>query len=125
MGTILCQINCLQFICSRYTPGVTMSSGVFPWMAPEIVRAPEKVSQKVDVYSFAVVLWELWTLQSPFGNRSFQELVSEMVNTDHILRPELPTGQGYLPIIPEIGPGWRDLVERCWSEDPEDRPDFR
>jgi hypothetical protein len=22
------------------------------------------------------------------------------------------------------GPGWRELIERCWAEDPEQRPDF-
>lgn len=33
-----------------------------------------------------------------------------------------------LPVCPcagSAGPGWRELLERCWAEDPEQRPDFR
>jgi serine/threonine protein kinase len=39
-----------------YSPGVTMSRGVLPWAAPEIVRAPAKLGPKADVYSFGIVM---------------------------------------------------------------------
>jgi hypothetical protein len=38
------------------SPGVTMSSNVLPWAAPELVRAPSKVSHKADLYSFGIVM---------------------------------------------------------------------
>lgn len=37
------------------------------WMAPEVLR-DEPSNEKSDVYSFGVILWELATLQQPWGN---------------------------------------------------------
>ncbi len=46
----------------------------------------------------------------------------------------LPTAQShdlkkvpppYLRACPAAAPGWRELMERCWAEDPEVRPSFR
>ncbi|KAL0712198.1 hypothetical protein Bca4012_019176 [Brassica carinata] len=37
------------------------------WMAPEVMR-DEQSNEKSDVYSFGVILWELTTLQQPWGN---------------------------------------------------------
>lgn len=36
-------------------------------MAPEVLR-DEPSNEKSDVYSFGVILWELATLQQPWGN---------------------------------------------------------
>ena len=36
-------------------------------MAPEVLR-DEQSNEKSDVYSFGVILWELATLQQPWGN---------------------------------------------------------
>jgi serine/threonine protein kinase len=36
-------------------------------MAPEVLR-DEPSNEKSDVYSFAVILWELMTLQQPWCN---------------------------------------------------------
>lgn len=36
-------------------------------MAPEVLR-DELSNEKSDVYSFGVILWELATLQQPWGN---------------------------------------------------------
>ena len=105
---------------STYTPGVTMSPGVFPWIAPEIFRSPDKVGHKADVYSFGIVLWELWALRSPYDHKDLQRLSSLAVNTDEEVRPVIPPG-GHAD---EPGPGWKDLVERCWAEDPDARPEF-
>lgn len=35
------------------------------WMPPEIFLG-EKYTEKADVYSFGLLLWELWTRQQPF-----------------------------------------------------------
>lgn len=45
------------------TRGSTDSSkatqtGTWPWMAPEVMNGPEFTS-KCDVYSFAIVMWEI------------------------------------------------------------------
>ena len=41
------------------------------------------------------------------------------------LRPPLPGGPDWEGEPPaELAPGWRDLMERCWAEDPAARPSF-
>ena len=37
------------------------------WMAPEVLL-DEPSNEKSDVYSFGVILWELATLEQPWGN---------------------------------------------------------
>jgi len=48
--------------CCRH-PGVASLRGTLPWIAPEIIKTPGAVTEAVDVYSFGIVLWELWTLR--------------------------------------------------------------
>ena len=47
------------------------------YMAPEVLTdPPEKYNLKADVYTFAIVLWEIFTLELPFFHvRSRDELV--------------------------------------------------
>ncbi|NXF55786.1 M3K12 kinase, partial [Oceanites oceanicus] len=40
-------------------------AGTVAWMAPEVIRN-EPVSEKVDIWSFGVVLWELLTGEIPY-----------------------------------------------------------
>lgn len=40
-------------------------AGTVAWMAPEVIRN-EPCSEKVDVWSFGVVLWELLTCEIPY-----------------------------------------------------------
>jgi len=42
-------------------------AGTVAWMAPEIIRN-EPCSEKVDVWSFGVVLWELLICETPYKN---------------------------------------------------------
>jgi mitogen-activated protein kinase kinase kinase 13 len=39
--------------------------GTVSWMAPEIIKN-EPCSDKVDIWSFGVVLWELLTQEIPY-----------------------------------------------------------
>ena len=40
--------------------------GTVAWMAPEVIRH-EPYSEKVDVWSYGVVIWELLTQQRPYS----------------------------------------------------------
>lgn len=39
--------------------------GTWEWMAPEIMRC-ERATRKADVFSFAMICWELLTLELPY-----------------------------------------------------------
>ncbi|KAL4419008.1 hypothetical protein ABPG77_003654, partial [Micractinium sp. CCAP 211/92] len=108
--------------------GVTSSASMLPWTAPEVFRTPEYVTGKADVYSFAMVMFELWTLKKPFAGCDAMELLAAVL-AGEVVRPILPGVGGEPPPLcrptsGRAGPGWRELLERCWAEDPEQRPDF-
>eukprot|EP00727_Mastigamoeba_balamuthi_P014857 m51a1_g9998 putative map3k delta-1 protein isoform 2 (160) ;mRNA; r:61180-61928 len=63
------------------------------WMAPEVLRN-EPYTEKVDVYSFALV--------EAVGRKA--------------LRPRLPDS------VPE---SVKDLIHKCWSQNPQLRPTFK
>jgi serine/threonine protein kinase len=103
----------------------TVNVGTTRWMAPEIIRCLDSGSQgngeglavkypfKCDVYSFAMVCYEILSGNIPFSNISNRSEVKKMVlDGGH---PELPT---------ECPEPLKDLIERCWSLDASLRPKF-
>ncbi|CAG2165886.1 unnamed protein product [Oppiella nova] len=87
--------------------------GTEGFMAPEIMRynGEEEYTEKVDCFSFAMFLYELFTLRLPFEN---QECVKE-----HILeggRPSLSQRDLSYPSY------FIDIMTLCWAQQPRDRP---
>nr|GMD80104.1 serine/threonine-protein kinase STE20-like isoform X1 [Ipomoea batatas] len=87
--------------------------GTIPWMAPELLNGESMVSEKLDVYSFGIVMWELLTGEEPYSNMRAEEIICGIIKGS--LRPEIPNW---------CNPAWRSLMERCWSSDPKARPAF-
>eukprot|EP00252_Welwitschia_mirabilis_P021306 TRINITY_DN542_c0_g1_i6.p1 TRINITY_DN542_c0_g1~~TRINITY_DN542_c0_g1_i6.p1 ORF type:complete len:1450 (+),score=256.59 TRINITY_DN542_c0_g1_i6:254-4603(+) len=88
--------------------------GTLPWMAPELLSGKTgMVTEKVDIYSFAIVMWELLTGEEPYANMHCGSIIGGIMN--NTLRPTVPTW---------CDPAWRSLMERCWSNNPEERPNF-
>lgn len=82
-------------------------------MAPEILKG-EPCSKQGDVYAFSLVLYEIVTGKEPtydFNPIWFQLI--QKVNEGE--RPKLPN---YVP------KHYRNLIERCWSQNPSERPSF-
>lgn len=90
----------------------TAETGTYRWMAPEVIRH-ESYSETADVYSFAVVLWQLITREDPFFDKSPIEAAGKVAL--ELARPALPDG------TPDSVTA---LIERCWSEDPSHRYSF-
>jgi len=82
-------------------------------MPPEVIRH-EKYSFQADVYSYALVLWQLITHEEPFQGRSQVEAAG-LVALEQA-RPPLP------PCIPNE---LKFLIEESWSDCPENRPSFQ
>ncbi|KAK9152495.1 hypothetical protein Syun_010804 [Stephania yunnanensis] len=88
--------------------------GTLPWMAPELLNgSSSKVSEKVDVFSFGIVLWEILTGEEPYANMHYGAIIGGIVS--NTLRPPVP---GY------CDPEWKRLMEQCWAPDPVVRPSF-
>ncbi|XP_027185257.1 uncharacterized protein LOC113783347 [Coffea eugenioides] len=88
--------------------------GTLPWMAPELLNgSSSKVSEKVDVFSFGIVLWEILTGEEPYANMHYGAIIGGIVN--NTLRPPVPS---------YCDPDWRLLMEQCWAPDPAARPSF-
>lgn len=89
------------------------------WRAPEVLLAlkdrsptPETFTQHTDVYSYyAMTCYEVITDREPFEGHPKNEYDIVLLGD----RPELPDN---------IDPQWKDLVSKCWHEDPLQRPSF-
>ncbi|XP_072972628.1 serine/threonine-protein kinase STY8-like isoform X2 [Typha angustifolia] len=90
---------------------MTAETGTYRWMAPEVINH-KPYDHKADVFSFAIVLWELATSKVPYDNLT-------------PLQAALGVRQGMRPDIPRhMHPGLSDLMKRCWEENPTKRPSF-
>ncbi|KAL6606747.1 hypothetical protein ACP70R_042400 [Stipagrostis hirtigluma subsp. patula] len=88
--------------------------GTLPWMAPELLNGSSSlVSEKVDVFSFGIVMWELLTGEEPYAELHYGAIIGGIVN--NTLRPPVPES---------CDPQWRSLMEQCWSAEPSERPSF-
>lgn len=88
-------------------------SGTVAWMAPEIIRS-EACTDKIDVWSFGVCLWELLTGELPYKGVDVGAIVWGV-------------GSGKLSLpIPDSAPdGFSLLLKQCWNVQPRHRPSFR
>ncbi|PHU15326.1 Serine/threonine-protein kinase EDR1 [Capsicum chinense] len=66
-----------------------------------------------DVYSFGVILWELCTLQQPWGGMNPMQVVGA-VGFQH-RRLDIPE---------DMDPAIADIIRKCWQTDPKLRPSF-
>ena len=100
-----------------HTTAQSTVTGTYRWMAPEIVRDPKaRISKKCDVYSYAMVLYELVTCRKPFHNAPTDQMA--MFNAMSGERPSLPESDS------ECAPFLRRLITACWDADPKARPSF-
>ncbi|XP_023552583.1 serine/threonine-protein kinase STY8-like isoform X1 [Cucurbita pepo subsp. pepo] len=91
---------------------MTAETGTYRWMAPEVIEH-KPYDHKVDVFSFGIALWELLTGEIPYS--SMTPLQAAVGVVQKRLRPTIPKNAH--PVVAE-------LLERCWRQDPTERPNF-
>ncbi|KAM4536485.1 tyrosine-protein kinase TXK [Odontesthes bonariensis] len=93
----------------------TSSSGAkFPvkWSPPEVLHY-SKYSSKSDVWSFGVLMWEIYSEgRTPFENRSNLEVVNDITRGVRLYRPHRASQLVYT------------IMYGCWHETPLGRPPF-
>ncbi|PKY22220.1 kinase-like protein [Rhizophagus irregularis] len=85
--------------------------GVMPYVAPEVLRG-KPYTQEADIYSFGMVMYFVATDKQPFDDRAHDKLL--VIDICDEIRPkinELETPTSYI-----------NLMKRCWSPNPKDRP---
>jgi len=88
--------------------------GSVAWMAPEVIANARNFTKSSDVYSYAIMLWELWTGEDPCPRD-----VAPVNLANKVLHED------YRPIIPQrVPPSWQELIGLCWHTDPNERPPF-
>lgn len=89
------------------------NKGSAAWMAPENFQG-ESYTHKSDIYSFGISMWEMATRKYPFDdiNEPNHVTILWMVLNDG-LRP---------PKVDKLPKPLMELIERCWSANPNDRP---
>nr|KAI8744822.1 receptor-type guanylate cyclase gcy-28-like [Biomphalaria glabrata] len=94
------------------------------WKAPEVLRSGSAClgSREADIYSFAIILQEVLTKDSPYS------VESAFMTTDEIIHKVIVGGeQPFRPSIdlPNTMVAMKSLIESCWAEDPKQRPPSR
>ena len=87
------------------------------YLAPEVINSC-LYDYKADIYSLGIMLWEMWygkrALLDVGGNvHEFFEKVVEGARPTHVEGSKEPPA------------GLHDLMQRCWDEKPDNRPDAR
>jgi serine/threonine protein kinase len=88
--------------------------GNLPYIAPEIIVG-KKYTFKSDIYSIAMLMWEISSGQPPFINYKHDDygLAMDIING---MRPK---------IVTETPLEYENLMKQCWDADPSKRPDLR
>ncbi|KAF1795619.1 Protein kinase-like domain [Phytophthora cactorum] len=91
---------------------MTGNCGTVQWMAPEVL-GNQKYTEKADVFSFGIVIWEIVTGECPYDGMSQIQAALGVLNRN--LRPNIPR---------DCPPFFSRLMKACWNRQPELRPSF-
>jgi len=90
-------------------------AGEFPvkWASPEVIEM-RIFSQKSDVWSFGIVMWEIFEYgKVPYGVKNNEQTLVAVL-------------EGYrLPCPSNCTHSMYSLMESCWNSDPKKRPTFK
>ena len=87
--------------------------GTYQWMAPEVISSSH-YTEKADVYSFGVIMWEMASRKPPYYGIDVSEVAHRVVH------------KNYRPPIKDLNVpfSWTSLMKRCWQKESSKRPSF-
>ena len=92
------------------------------WRAPEMfIRTANKkgkmigdiCTNKIDVYGYSIILWELFHMPAIPWEEDLDEMVEKKVLSGQRMK-----------LSDNVGSSWKQLIQSCWNQDPEQRPSF-
>ena len=99
--------------CGPADKSSTSIYGNLPYIAPEVINGKE-YTFKSDIYSIAILMWEISSGQQLFINYEHDDydLAIDIING---MRPK---------IVSEIPLEYKSLMKQCWDSNPLKRPDI-
>ncbi len=91
------------------TQEMSKAAGTPMYMSPEILNGGA-YSFSADTYSFAFIVWEIFSRKLPYGEMIPWEITKHVVES--AMRPE------------PLNDPMDVLTNRCWAQDPQQRPSF-
>ncbi|GAM24346.1 hypothetical protein SAMD00019534_075210 [Acytostelium subglobosum LB1] len=111
MNVKICDFGLSRF--KSKSAAMTKSIGSPIWMAPELLMGSDNYTEKVDVYAYGIILWEIGTGELPYSGLDSVQL-AVAVST-----------KGLRPTIPSTWPApLHQLIQSCWHQDANQRPTF-
>ena len=104
----------LARFCAANGEELTGETGTYIYMAPEVIKS-QNYDSRADVYSFGVLLCELVTCTEPFQPHNSTGIQIATAVADKGFRPKVPD---------DVHAGMRAIIEMCWQQDVENRPQF-
>lgn len=99
-----------RFKATSETEKMTGQAGTYHWMAPEVINS-QHYTEKADVFSFGIILWEVATRSIPYNGMQPVQVVAAVL------------GRRERPIIPRSCV-LASLMTRCWAHESNSRPSF-
>nr|XP_034310664.1 uncharacterized protein LOC117684080 isoform X3 [Crassostrea gigas] len=83
------------------------------WVAPECIKTTKHATEKSDVWSYGVVLWEIFSMgEAPYDGIKSMELELKLKKGLRLKKPEHCDDVFY------------KIMKRCWTYESEKRPNF-
>jgi serine/threonine protein kinase len=96
-----------------YGYNLTPRTGSLPYMSPEVVER-KPYDEKCDVFSFAILLWEMFALKLAFKGFTRYDFLMRVVRQQE--RPRI--GRQWPLCAPLV-------LKEAWSDDPQKRPPMK
>ncbi|MGA2654889.1 MAG: protein kinase, partial [Gammaproteobacteria bacterium] len=100
---------------SESSSKVTMGAAGTPaWMAPELFGDKPHHTVEADIYSYAIVLWELATRKDPYEGLSMMQIMGKLYHNE---RPDFPENA--------CSEAYRKTVTNAWRKEPSERSSLK
>lgn len=97
---------------AKKTVGAT---GTPAWMAPELLRNECSNTAASDVYSFGIILYEVFSRKEPYEGENLRNSLKEVADPLINKRPPVPSN---------MPSQLANIMEECISSNPDSRPSF-